>query len=463
MLLWAMPSIAGDAGTIEISAAGGKWAETGTWVGGVVPTAAEDVVAQVEGKSGNLTVAVAGQACRSLDLANYTKVFRIEAVSLAIGTTTAGPGNRAFRLSAGMTLTTLNGSTLEFVGTSATEQTIEMAGKSANNSVVKFNGAGGSWKFVGSGGIAAEVRLAKGKLNLGEQTFTWGRFLREGEAAATLAKKGSTIQVTATSLIAWNVASVVNFTLEDDATSTLKLAAPSGASATEFRGGNGLSYGNVIIEGAGTGSVTFAVAGCSFNKLDLSAAAGRVIKLAGEKTFTVKEAVATGSAGKLVTIESTTAGKAWILKCTSGTISWDYVSLKDSKAEGGATFYAGANSTNVSGNSGWTFTAPEAAPTVTTGEAPVEIAARLLGAVNPNGAATEVAFEWGTTEAYGQVTASVAIGSGHASVAVSAIITGLVSSTLYHYRPVATNGKGSTAGADQSFVAAGGAVVSVVL
>jgi hypothetical protein len=36
----------------------------------------------------------------------------------------------------------------------------------------------------------------------------------------------------------------------------------------------------------------------------------------------------------------------------------DYVSLKDSTATGGASFYAGANSTDVSGNTGWTFTAP---------------------------------------------------------------------------------------------------------
>jgi hypothetical protein len=34
--------------------------------------------------------------------------------------------------------------------------------------------------------------------------------------------------------------------------------------------------------------------------------------------------------------------------------------LKDNTATGGATFYAGANSTNVSGNTGWTFTAPSA-------------------------------------------------------------------------------------------------------
>jgi hypothetical protein len=36
----------------------------------------------------------------------------------------------------------------------------------------------------------------------------------------------------------------------------------------------------------------------------------------------------------------------------------DYLSIKDSNATGGAAWYAGTHSTNVSNNLGWTFTAP---------------------------------------------------------------------------------------------------------
>jgi len=45
----------------------------------------------------------------------------------------------------------------------------------------------------------------------------------------------------------------------------------------------------------------------------------------------------------------------------------DYMSIKDSTATGGAAWYAGANSTNVSGNTGWIFSAPAsgATPTMT--------------------------------------------------------------------------------------------------
>jgi hypothetical protein len=36
----------------------------------------------------------------------------------------------------------------------------------------------------------------------------------------------------------------------------------------------------------------------------------------------------------------------------------DYLSIKDSNATGGATWYAGANSVDAGNNTGWIFTAP---------------------------------------------------------------------------------------------------------
>ena len=67
-----------------------------------------------------------------------------------------------------------------------------------------------------------------------------------------------------------------------------------------------------------------------------------------------------GTAGNLVTLQSTTSGTQFTLSKASGTVSRDYLSIKDSNATGGATWNAGANSTNVSNNTGWTFPAPSA-------------------------------------------------------------------------------------------------------
>ena len=90
--------------TITAAAGGGNWSATGTWVGGVVPTAADDVV--LASTSGNVTIDV-NSVCRSLDCqasGNYAGTLTFSGVNyLTIGDATAGAGNRALRLSSAMT------------------------------------------------------------------------------------------------------------------------------------------------------------------------------------------------------------------------------------------------------------------------------------------------------------------------------------------------------------------------
>jgi len=71
--------------------------------------------------------------------------------------------------------------------------------------------------------------------------------------------------------------------------------------------------------------------------------------------------------------------------------------------------------------------------------------------VNPNGTATSVSFEYGTTTSYGGTTAAQSIGSGSSAVAVNQAISGLICNTTYHFRAVATTTFGTTRGLDQAF------------
>jgi PKD repeat protein len=108
---------------------------------------------------------------------------------------------------------------------------------------------------------------------------------------------------------------------------------------------------------------------------------------------------------------------------------------------------------------GQTFTVTQAgapggsAPTATTGSATnvTSNSATLNATVNPNGLATTVYFQWGTSPSYGNSTSSQSIGSGTNTVNVSANLSGLSPDTTYYYRIVATNSAGTTYGSGMSF------------
>ena len=75
----------------------------------------------------------------------------------------------------------------------------------------------------------------------------------------------------------------------------------------------------------------------------------------------------------------------------------------------------------------------------------------LTGSVNPNGAATNWYFEYGTSASYGTKLAPKSAGSGTAATGVSAAITKLTAGTTYHYRLVARSSAGTTYGGDVTF------------
>ena len=78
----------------------------------------------------------------------------------------------------------------------------------------------------------------------------------------------------------------------------------------------------------------------------------------------------------------------------------------------------------------------------------------MTASINPNGSATTVVVNYGTTASYGQTTGPITLGAGTTLQGVSATLTGLSASTVYHFQFVATNAGGTTAGGDVSFTAA---------
>ncbi len=115
------------------------------------------------------------------------------------------------------------------------------------------------------------------------------------------------------------------------------------------------------------------------------------------------------------------------------------------------------------------FAAPSAlavtpqAPSVVTGAAGQVTgkSATVSGTVTSNGGHTTYTFQYGTTASYGFQTHVRDVGPNAVNHPVSAYLDRLTAGTAYHYRLVATNQAGTTAGSDQTFTTTAAALPTV--
>jgi len=91
-------------------------------------------------------------------------------------------------------------------------------------------------------------------------------------------------------------------------------------------------------------------------------------------------------------------------------------------------------------------------PAVTTNPATnvASSSATLNGSLNPRGSTTTVYFQYGPTTSYGSTT-PMQTQTGNTVRPISANISGLLASHLYHFRIVASNSAGTTYGSDRTF------------
>lgn len=152
-------------------------------------------------------------------------------------------------------------------------------------------------------------------------------------------------------------------------TSTVKTLAASYFSST---------WGTISASGYSLYDLVVQEDGADYNQINIDSVHNLTIeplavaRFEASTTLTITNSfVATGTSGNLVYIESSSSGTAATLDYNGKTFSGDYMSIKDSTATDG-TFYAGDNSTNVSGNTGWIFSSP-----VTTVDKTIQAKARI--------------------------------------------------------------------------------------
>ena len=161
--------------------------------------------------------------------------------------------------------------------------------------------------------------------------------------------------------------SVNNFTVTNTGTATANILSPFAVTSP------GITFTSFTLSMTAATAKTFAGGGATYPTLNQGGAGALTISgnnSFGDLTATTRPSTITftisttqtftnftlsGTAGNLVTINSSSAGTQASLSKTSGTVSVGYLSIRDSNATGGANWDAGATSSNVSNNTGWIF------------------------------------------------------------------------------------------------------------
>ncbi|MFA4888791.1 MAG: hypothetical protein WC628_04370 [Candidatus Omnitrophota bacterium] len=209
-----------------------------------------------------------------------------------------------------------------------------------------------NWILGGDLTVGNTLTLTQGTLNANNKNVNCAAFSSSNSNTRVLSMGSGTWTISGTGTI-WDMTTTTGLTLTP-ATSLITISNTSATGKT-FNGG-GKTFNNLSITGGGSGAVTFSGAN-SFTDFTINAPKSVVFPSSATQTFGGTFS-ATGNCTSIITITASTPGTAATLSKASGTFSYDYISLTDSTATGGATWNVGSHATNVSGNSGWIFAFP---------------------------------------------------------------------------------------------------------
>ena len=213
--------------------------------------------------------------------------------------------------------------------------TFSQNGATITVAAVQVNGTG--TYTLGSALACGSVYINAGGLNTGGFNVTCTTLSSSNTTTRTISLAGSTVTI-----------STINFL------DTTGLTFNCGTSTINVSGASLASGGLTFYNVTKTNTSTLTISGNNtFNNIGSTASAATTIKFTSGTTQTVANFTAAGAAGKVLTLSSTTAGSAATMtKSGGGGVMVDYMSIRDSTVVG-VSWFPGANSTNVSNNSGW--------------------------------------------------------------------------------------------------------------
>ena len=337
-------------------AAGGNWSATG-WAatsGGApaannFPLAQDTCLFEATGlTSGNTVTVNAAYNIGTIDMSARTS----NTMTLATGSTTpAIYGNWI-----NGTGTTLTGTgALTFAGRGS--QTLTSAGRTFAQSLT-INSLGGTVTLQDALVVSRDDTLAfwlvAGTFNANNYNVTL--------SGTTFSRMSSDLTGSRTLALGSGLWTIAGFTTPWSATSSLTITGTgtislTSASAKTFAGG-GVSYSGITLNQGGAGTLTITGNNTFKNITNSYSATGATTIAMGTTTQTVTQFTGTGTVGKVLTIQGTSASSPATLILSSGTVTApDYLAITGVRAYSlSSTWYAGANSTN-NGSLGWIFSA----------------------------------------------------------------------------------------------------------
>lgn len=280
--------------------------------------------------------------CADLSFAGFTGTL----------TNTSITASGSVVLGTGMTVTGGTGTSLTF--TTSASKTLTTNGVAFNRNI-NLSGTGtitlqDSLSLAGATS-GRSVALNTGTFNANNFNYTAASFSSSNSNVRTLTMGSGTWNLTGTGTV-WDMATITNLTLTEG-TSTIVINDASATNKT-FAGG-GETFNNIYFTGAGTGQLIFTGSN-TFNQFSVDTAP-KVIRFTAATNTTVTGWNVRGFEGQNIDIASVTAATHTLTKLNPGVIESNYLTLTNSIAAGtGAVWYAGSNSTDDGGNSGWIFT-----------------------------------------------------------------------------------------------------------
>lgn len=237
----------------------------------------------------------------------------------------------------------------------ATDRTLTTAGKTFVGSAGAFTiDIVGGTLTLGDNGVVTTgtMTLSRGGFNTGTYNLTTGLLSITGTGTRAFTSASGTVTLSGTGSV-WDASTVTGLTFSVG--STVIAITDTSASSKTFVGG-GLTYYDVVATATGNGTIIIQGSNAYRNLTSTGGPKTFTITAGTTQTFTAESVL--GSSGNLVTFQSSSNGNTYAFSQASGNVICDYLSLRDSVATGGATWYAGSHSTNVSGNTGWLFSDP---------------------------------------------------------------------------------------------------------